>query len=251
MQRRDLLLGGGVALSATIAGCSSDDTDASGGDSGNGNGSDDGSDADWDETKLLTGGAALEQTGGRLTKDREDIGWEIEDAYVDTYVENTGDGPSGTAVVDCTWYDGNGSELRTDSTDIATIAAGETWKARVYYDGTDPGSVEDFDLSVRDEAPEEPVNLDVGGMTVANVDRYVDETGVEFSVDFKNKRSEPIETVYVILKLYEDDVLVHTEMGHLEGFEAGETKRGYPFGMTGGRADAVNGREFLFADAEP
>ncbi|OLZ40841.1 hypothetical protein A6E15_07490 [Natrinema saccharevitans] len=103
MQRRDLLLGEGVALSATIAGCSSEDTDASGGDSGNGNSSDDGGDADRDETKLLTGGAALEQTGGRLTKDREDIGWEIEDAYVDTYVENTGDGPSGTAVVDCTY----------------------------------------------------------------------------------------------------------------------------------------------------
>ncbi|OLZ40842.1 hypothetical protein A6E15_07495 [Natrinema saccharevitans] len=71
-------------------------------------------------------------------------------------------------------------------------------------------------------------------MTVANVDRYVDETGV----DFKNERAEPIETVYVILKLYEDDFLVHTEMGHLEGFEAGETKRGYPFGTTGGRAGA-------------
>lgn len=250
MQRRDLLLGGGVALSTAIAGCSSDDTGSSGGSPGNGNASD-GSGSDWEATELLTGGADLEQTGGRLTKAQEDIGWEIEDAYVDAYVENGGDGPSGTAAVDCTWYDGNGSELRTDSTEIATIAAGETWKARVYYDGTDPGAVEDFDLSVRDETPDEPVNLDVGGVAVANVDRYADETGVDFSVAVTNERSEPLESVYLILKLYEDDFLLHTELGRLEEFDAGETKSGYPFGMTGDRADAVNGREFLFADAEP
>ncbi|WP_435551375.1 FxLYD domain-containing protein [Natrinema sp. CGMCC1.2065] len=252
MQRRDLLLGGGVALSATIAGCSSDGTDSSDGESGNGNSSDDGAGSDWERTELLTEGSDLGLRGsGRLTKEQEEIGWEIEDAYVDAYVDNEGSGPSGTATVRCTWYDESGGTIGTDTTEIATIAAGETWKARVYHHGTDPGAVEGFDLEVVDETPAEPVNLDVGGMTVANVDRYFDETGVRYTAGFTNERDEPIESVYAVLKLYEDEFLLNTEVGHLEDFPAGETKSGYPFDWKDRRADAVNDREFLFADGVP
>ena len=126
MRRRTYLTSIALATSAGLAGCAGE-----GGGNGSGN---EGSTPSAEETETETetaepeGEPDIQTSPGELSVDESGYSPET---YVPAEVTNEGEGASGRITLAAEWSNENGDYLDNDTEYLQTLAAGETWLARV------------------------------------------------------------------------------------------------------------------------
>ncbi|WP_135662157.1 FxLYD domain-containing protein [Halorhabdus rudnickae] len=128
--------------------------------------------------------------------------------YVAAVVENTGQGATGGVGLTVNWFDGNGDYIDDSDQSIATMAAGETWAARIYTI-TDPDRVADYELTLGDvgNSPTAAPALEVSDTRLLVGDNNAKITGT-----VRNTGSDRIDSIDIIGKFYDaDDTLLFTE----------------------------------------
>lgn len=223
MNRRSLLVGAGTSFTALLAGCASssdvdggsrENEDSDGAESSNNSGDSESSPEESAEIEILDHELVVEE-GDFST-----------DVYVEATVENTGEIPSGDIRLQSDWYDTDGNYLDNDTGRLASLGAGETWAARVYYLGTDAEDIENYEIQGEyDESSyEEPegVSLVESSMTVEEGDFGGSEVIIEGRVE--NESDEDQDYVEVVATIYNGSGdVIGDEWANVTDLRAGET----------------------------
>lgn len=141
MHRRQYLA---VVAAAAIAGC--------GGGSGDRSGDDDGDAGGGGEPQVDIVESSLETVEGEYSTE----------TYASATVENSGSVRSGDVELTARWYDSDGNLLDDDSESLPSLAAGQTWNARVEA-LVDDEKIDDFELDgeFEVEAPTAPDGVEL------------------------------------------------------------------------------------------
>jgi len=216
MNRRSMLAGAGVSLTALIAGCT-ESSDVEGGSRDGEEGTDEES---TDEERTS---ANLEIVDHELVVEEGDFSTDV---YVEATVENTGDAPSGDVQLQADWYDGDGNYLDNDTGRLSTLGVGETWSARVYHLGSGAENIDDYEIEGEfDEdtyEPPEGVSLVDSSLNVQEDDLGDMEVVVEGRVE--NETEEDQSYVEVVAIIYNDSGdVIGDDWTNVTDLRAGET----------------------------
>jgi hypothetical protein len=228
MRRRTYLTTAGITLAA-LAGCTSsegdtedvdtptdDETEAQ--DDSNDENTDTETETEEETTEVSSGKAAIEITEHELVVNEGDYSTDV---YVLATVENTGDAASGQINLTAEWYDDSGNFLDNDDAYLASLGAGETWSARVFYLGSDGGQVADYEFSgeFNTEPPADP-----DGLELTTSELQVGEDTAVISGEVANNRDESVSYVEAVGKFYDGDgVVLKSDMTNVSDLPAGET----------------------------
>lgn len=197
MERRKLLLGGGIAFTTLLAGCSSDGTE----DMEGGNGSDNNTSGNGSNGNS-SGEANPEISGHELTVSEGQYSTE---AYVEATVENTGDASSGNIQLTVDWYDTDENYLDNSSSVLVSLGAGETWEARIPYIGSNAADVDSYEINgeFAERSGDEPDHL-----TPNDVEMEVSEDEAIVTGTIENTSDATEGYVAAVAKFYDGDGVV-------------------------------------------
>jgi hypothetical protein len=194
MERRRFVAGAGAGLATVFAGCAGE-TEQVGDDSSNG------SAADRPETETPSEGAQISIESEELIVEEGEY---TTDAYVAAEVVNEGDGRSGPIELKADWYNSDGNYLDDTVTYLQTLAAGETWAARIYA-LADAEKIEKFELA--GDFTTEPA-VGVEGLSVASSEMKTGDGEVIVSGEIKNSTGDEVSYVEAIGTIYDSDGVV-------------------------------------------
>ena len=123
------------------------------------------------------------------------------ETYVPAEVTNEGEGASGRITLAAEWYDENGDYLDNDTEYLQTLAAGETWLARV--DAlTDDEEIDDYELTteIGDEPPQPPADVEV---LESELQTGEDEVSITGRVE--NNTGDRLGYIEAIARVYDDE----------------------------------------------
>ena len=111
-----------------------------------------------------------------------------EATFLAATVENVGDVAAGWITLEVDWDDARDEHLETDLAHLGTLGPGQSWRARVYYGGSEPERVADYTLEGRADLEPLPVpsglevlesDVDLEGEEVVVTGRFGNGTGEE------------------------------------------------------------------------
>lgn len=225
MNRRRLLYSSGLIMASTLAGCTGNDSEEAEGGTrdSNSSGDDNNNTTDNKETNENSttdeGTPAVEIVDHELVVDEGDY---ITDVYVEAVIENTGDAPSGNIEVQADWYNADGNYLDNDIGWLVSLAPGESWESRVYYLGSNPEEVEDYEFE--GEFDEEPADVDPEGVELLGSEMEVGEDEAVVTGEIENTSDETEDYVAAVAKIYDEDgVVLGDNFTNVTELRGGET----------------------------
>ena len=215
MRRRTYLTTIALTTSAGLAGCAGEDGENGSGNEGGEGESTGGTENEestppTEETETRTetetetetaeseGEPDIQTSPGELSVDESGYSPET---YVPAEVTNEGEGASGRITLAAEWYDENGDYLDNDTEYLQTLAAGETWLARV--DAlTDDEEIDDYELTteIGDEPPQPPADVEV---LESELQTGEDEVSITGRVE--NNTGDELGYIEAIARVYDDE----------------------------------------------
>ncbi|ADJ16678.1 hypothetical protein C497_06094 [Halalkalicoccus jeotgali B3] len=205
-------------MASTLAGCTGGGSEEAEGGTRDSNSSSDSNNSTTNDEGTDEGTSAIEIVDHELIVDEGDY---ITDVYVEALIENTGDAPSGNIELQADWYNADGNYLDNDIGWLISLAPGESWEARVYYLGSNPEEVEDYEFE--GEFDEELTNPNPDGLELLGSEMEVGEDEAVVTGEIENTSDETEDYVAAVAKIYDEEGVVlgdnYTNVTELRGGE--------------------------------
>lgn len=233
MRRRDYLRASGVAGISLVAGCTgTEDMEEAAEVTESSTATE--SQAQTTGTTSADAETATETETGTTTPEGEpkvtirehelvvDEGEYTTDVYVAAKVTNEGNAPTSMVELTAEWYDAEGNYLGNITQYLQSLGTGETWAARVYYLGSDPKKVDDYEFDGK-FGTESPI-MNSEGLELLGSEMKAGTDEVVISGEVKNNRDEMASYIQATGKVYNgNDVVLTDEWTNVTEVPAGET----------------------------